>query len=373
MNGNIRIGNLFGIPFYVHPSWFLVLGLITWSYGTGIASQLPGLAAGLSWILGLVTALLLFASVLAHELGHSLVALRQGIPVKSITLFLFGGLASLEKESKTPAEAFQVAIAGPVVSLVLFGFLSLFSRAMDIGIGAEILGVIASVNLALALFNLIPGLPLDGGNVLKALVWKLTGNPYRATVFASRAGQVLSWIAIASGLIPLVLFGSFANIWNLLIGGFLLQNATQSARSARVQEQLAQFTAEDVVMANRSIVDADLSLRAFADEQILNRNPSQKFLVTDAEGQLVGELSIDSLRSVPVEAWSSRQVREVMSAIAVERTVSAESSLLEVVKLLEEKHLSALTVIRENGNLVGQLEKPSILAFLQRQTQVTAA
>lgn len=373
MNGNIHIGKLFGIPFYVHPPWFLVLGLITWSYGTGIAAQFPGSAMGLPWILGLVTALLLFASVLAHELGHSLVAMRQGIPVRSITLFLFGGLASLEKESKTPAEAFWVAIAGPVVSLILFGLLSLSDAAIGGGIGAEILGVIASVNLALALFNLIPGLPLDGGNVLKALVWKVTGNPYRGTVFASRSGQILSWIAIASGLIPLILYGSFANIWNLLIGGFLLQNATQSAQAARVQEHLAQFTAEEAAVANRSIVDAELSLRAFADQQVLHRNPSQKFLVTDAEEQLVGEISIDSLRSVPVEDWSNRQVRDVMSAIAAERTVSAQASLLDVVKLLEEKHLSALTVIRENGSLVGQLEKPAILAFLQRQAQPSAA
>lgn len=378
MNGNIRIGELFGIPFYVHPSWFLVLGLVTWSYGTGIAAQFPEFAVGLPWILGLVTALLLFASVLAHELGHSFVALRQGIPVRSITLFLFGGLASLEKESKTPAEAFWVAIAGPVVSFILFGLLSLLGSAPGfgfggVGIGAEILGVIASVNLALALFNLIPGLPLDGGNVLKALVWKLTGNPYRATVFASRTGQILSWIAIASGLIPLVLYGSFANIWNLLIGGFLLQNATQLVRSARVQEQLAGFTAEEAVGANRSIVDAELSLRAFADQQILNRDPSQKFLVTNADEQLVGEISIDSLRRIPVEDWSNRQVRDLMSAIAVERTVPAQASLLDVVKLLEEKHLSALTVVRENGSLVGQLEKPSILAFLQRQAQPSAA
>lgn len=373
MNGNIRLGKLFGIPFYVHPSWFLVLGLVTWSYGSGIASQLPGLAVGLPWILGLVTALLLFASVLAHELGHSLVAMRQGIPVRSITLFLFGGLASLEQESKTPSEAFQVAIAGPVVSFLLFGLLSLLGQAIGTGIGAEILGVIASVNLALALFNLIPGLPLDGGNVLKALVWKLTGNPCRATVVASRDGQVLSWFAIASGLIPLILFGSFANIWNLLIGGFLLQNVTQSARVARVQEQLAQFTAEEAVMENRSVVDAELPLRAFADQQILNRDPNQKFFVTDGEGQLVGEISIDSLRSIPVEEWSNRRVCEVMSKIAVEGTVPAQASLLDVVKLLEEEHLSALMVIGENGSLVGQLEKPSILAFLQRQAQPSAA
>ena len=177
MNSTFRVGNLFGIPFYVHPSWFLVVALVTWTYGTGLAEEFPSLGAALPWVLGLMAALLLFASVLAHELGHSLVAIRQGIGVKSITLFLFGGLANLEKESETPADAFWVAIAGPLVSLVLFGLLT----AIGIGTGvsgalAVLLGLLASVNLALALFNLIPGLPLDGGNILKALVWGVHGD-----------------------------------------------------------------------------------------------------------------------------------------------------------------------------------------------------
>lgn len=226
MNGTIRVGNLFGIPFYIHPSWFFVLGLVTLSYSSGLAAQFPQLGAALAVILGLLTALLLFGSVVAHELGHSFVALRQGIDVKSITLFIFGGLASLEKESETPAEAFWVAIAGPLVSLLLFGMLTGVGIAIaPSGPLAAILGVLASVNLALALFNLIPGLPLDGGNILKALVWKITGNPYKGVVFASRVGQIFGWIAIASGLLPLLLSGSFANFWNLLVGFFLLQNA----------------------------------------------------------------------------------------------------------------------------------------------------
>ena len=212
MNGTIRVGNLFGIPFYIHPSWFLVLGLVTWSYSSGLGAQFPLLSGGLALLLGLMTALLLFASVVAHELGHSFVAKAQGIDVKSITLFIFGGLASLEKESKTPAEAFWVAIAGPLVSLLLFGlFTAIGFGTVTSGPLAAILGVLASVNLALALFNLIPGLPLDGGNILKALVWKITGNPYKGVVFASRVGQVFGWVAIASGLLPLMLLGSFAN------------------------------------------------------------------------------------------------------------------------------------------------------------------
>jgi len=170
MNGSIRVGNLFGIPFYVNPSWFLVLALVTFD----LADLFAGLGGVLPWLLALVVALLLFASVLAHELGHSFVAIRQGIEVKSITLFLFGGLASLDRESKTPAEAFWIAIAGPAVSLLLF----VLFTAIGVGTGisgplAAMVGLLAYINLILALFNLIPGLPLDGGNILKSLVWKM--------------------------------------------------------------------------------------------------------------------------------------------------------------------------------------------------------
>ncbi len=176
---------------------------------------------GVPWLLGLLTALLLFASVLAHELGHSFVAKSQGVGVNSITLFLFGGLASLEKESETPAEAFWVAIAGPLVSFLLFGLFSVITATSVLPAPlAAILSLLSSINLALGLFNLIPGLPLDGGNILKAAVWKVTGNPYKGVRFASRVGQFFGWTAIASGLLPFLLYGSFGNFWNLLIGWF---------------------------------------------------------------------------------------------------------------------------------------------------------
>ena len=170
MNGSIRVGNLFGIPFYVHPSWFIILLLVTLNFGSSLAAQFSGLGPGLPWLLGAIAALLMFASVLAHELGHSFVAIAQGIQVRSITLFLFGGLASLEAESKSAAGAFWVAIAGPIVSLALFGLLTVVGVAWAIPAPlASIVGLLAYINLVLGLFNLIPGLPLDGGNILKAL------------------------------------------------------------------------------------------------------------------------------------------------------------------------------------------------------------
>jgi Zn-dependent protease/CBS domain-containing protein len=374
MNGTIRVGNLFGIPFYIHPSWFLVLGLVTWSYSSGLAAQFPQLSAGLALLLGLMSALMLFASVVAHELGHSFVAIGQGIDVKSITLFIFGGLASLEKESKTPGEAFWVAIAGPLVSLLLCGILTAIGvTTAASGPLAAILGVLASVNLALALFNLIPGLPLDGGNILKAIVWKITGNPYKGVTFASRVGQIFGWVAILSGVLPLLLFGSFGNFWNLLVGFFLLQNAGNAAQFARVQEKLTGLTAQDAVTHDSPIVSGNLSLREFADERVISGQNWHRFLVTDDDGQLVGAIAVDNLRTIPTGMWSETQVKEVMRPITESTTVQSDQPLLEVMQLLEQQKLSVLPVIRENGVLVGILEKAAIIQLLQGQTQPNPA
>jgi Zn-dependent protease/CBS domain-containing protein len=374
MNSTIRVGNLFGIPFYVHPSWFLVLGLVTWSYSSALATQFPQLGGGLPLLLGLMTALLLFSSVVAHELGHSFVAIRQKIDVKSITLFIFGGLASLEKESQTPAEAFWVAIAGPIVSIILFAIATTidFVTAAS-GPLAAILSLLASVNLTLALFNLIPGLPLDGGNILKALVWKITGKSYKGVAVASRIGQIFGWLAIASGVIPLLLFGSFVNFWNLLIGFFLLQNAGNAAQFARVQEKLTGLTAADAVTKDSPIVKADLSLRELADQKLLNAQEYRRFLVTDEQGQLLGAISVDNLRNIPNTLWAETPVSQVMQPIEQSSTVQSDKPLLEVVQLLEKQKTSALAVIRDNGFLVGILEKAAIINLLQEKVQTELA
>lgn len=374
MNGSIRVGSLFGIPFYVHPSWFLVLGLVTLSYGGALAAQFPYLSGLAPWILGFVAALLLFGSVLAHELGHSFVAIKQGINVRSITLFLFGGLANLEKESESPAEAFWVAIAGPAVSITLFALLTAVNLFTGIsGPLAGVVSLLAYINLILALFNLIPGLPLDGGNILKSLVWKVTGNPYKGIVFASRVGQFLGWAGIAYGVLPLFLSGSFGNIWFALIGWFLLQNAGRSAQSATIQEKLMGLTAEDAVVANSPVVSAELSLREFANEFIIGKKEWRKFLVTDEEGQLLGTINVDELKNIPTSDWTKVPVRELTQPVDPSVTVKSDQSLLEVLALLDKQKLNQLPVLRDNGNLVGLLEKASIVRLLEKQDRAKAA
>jgi Zn-dependent protease len=371
MNGNIRFGSLFGIPFYINPSWFLVLGLVTWSYGDGLAAQFPYLPGGIPLGLGLITALLLFGSVLAHELGHSFVAIQQGIKVDSITLFIFGGLASLEKESDTPAAAIWVAIAGPAVSLLLFSILSAIGFAAHLtGPVAAITAVLAAINLSLGLFNLIPGLPLDGGNILKAIVWKVTGNPYQGVKVASIVGQVFGWVAILSGLIPLVLYGSFDNLWNLLIGSFLLQNAGKSAQFARVQERLTGLTVADAVTPNSPIIAADITLREFVDQRTIDGSNWQKFLVTDRSGKSIGELTLDTLKTVRSDRWAHTLVSEVMQSIDPSTIIISDRPLLQAIEQLESQKIVTLTVTNSDGLLVGLLEKAAVINLLHGQPQV---
>ncbi|GAB4147066.1 MAG: site-2 protease family protein [Cyanobacteria bacterium J069] len=374
MENNLRVGSLFGIPFYINPSWFLVLALVTWNDGSWLGYQFPQLGA-VAWVLGLVTALLLFASVLAHELGHSWVALRQGTEVKSITLFIFGGLASLGEESKTPGEAFRVAIAGPVVSLLLFGVLQAIGVFGGItGPLAAMIGLLAYVNLALALFNMIPGLPLDGGNVLKAIVWKITGKPYRGLAFASRVGQVFGWLGIGLGLASTLGLTQIGSVWTLLVGFFLLQNAGRSAQAASVQELMSGLTAADAVIPNSPVVSAQSSLREFANNYIIGNPVSwAKYLVTDESGKLTGEILVDDMKKVPTNDWWDVSVASLVKAADDIQTVPATTPLLEVINLLSEQ-VPALAVVKpEDGSVLGLLEKSSILQAMQKKSEAQPA
>ncbi|MFM7276281.1 MAG: site-2 protease family protein [Microcystis aeruginosa] len=373
MNGNIRVGNLFGIPFYINPSWFFVLGLITLTYG-GDLSQFPQLTGIMPWLLGFLAAILLFASVVAHELGHSFVAIAQGIEVKSITLFLFGGLATLGRESKTPLEAFLVAIAGPLVSLLLFGIFLIVGLNISLNAPlAAILSLLAYINLALGLFNLIPGLPLDGGNILKAIVWQVTGNPNKGVLFASRFGQFFGWLAIVIGALSILGITQFGSFWTLLIGIFLLQNAGFSAQSAKVQDFLSRYSAKDVISPNSPVVPINLTLRDFANNYVIGKQQWSKFLVTDSEGKLLGVVNVEDLKTIPTSQWTEVNIGRLLQTSESLKLVLSHTSLLDVVKILEGENLAQVTVVEENGTVLGLIEKASILTFLAQETQSQTA
>jgi Zn-dependent protease len=372
MNGNnIRVGNLFGIPFFVNPSWFLVLGLVALTYGDDLAQTFPNLLPGVPLVLGLLTGLLVFASVLAHELGHSWVAIKQGISVKSITLFLFGGVASLEQEPTTPGNAFWVSIAGPAVSFLLFGLLTLFHGVVLLPAPlAAIILVLSLVNLSLGLFNLIPGLPLDGGNILKAIIWKITGNPYQGVKIASWFGQAFGLVAIASGVIPLLLYGNFDNLWNVLVGWFLVQNAGRAAQFARVESRLNGLIVADAVNINSPVIAVTASLQELADLRAISPGNWRKLLVTDPTGQLVGEVLVEVLQTVPRDQWSTVGVEKMMQLIDQTATIESGSTLLAAIEQLEKYQLPALTVVQSNGLLVGLLEKAAVIDLIQQRSTV---
>ncbi len=370
MNGSLRVGSLFGIPFFINVSWFLVLALVTLNLGGGLAAQFPWLG-GLAWILGLVSGLLLFGSVLLHELGHSFAAKQQGIGVNSITLFLFGGLASLEEDAKTPAGAFWIAVAGPLVSLALFGLFTLIALSgVLVGPMAAIANLLAYINLVLAVFNMIPGLPLDGGNVLKAAVWKISGNRYQGIRWASRMGQLIGWTAVFFGALSVLGISNVGSFWTLLIGWFLLQNAGRSAQSATIQEALSGLTAADAVLENSPIISADSTLRELADTAVLSSSENwRRFLVKNAEGQLAGAISLEVLQTVPSSEWSERQVLEFLKPMAEDVQVQSDKPLIEVMGQMEKQGVQALAVTQANGVLVGLLEKAQVISLLQQKTR----
>ena len=369
MNGNIRIGNLFGIPFFINPSWFFVLGLVTWSYGSSL-TQFPQLTGIMPWLLGLVAALLLFSSVLAHELGHSFVAISQGIPVKSITLFIFGGLATLEKESETPLQAFLVAIAGPLVSILLFGILSFLVATVPLSLPLKaVVSLVAYINLVLAVFNMIPGLPLDGGNVLKSIVWKITGNPNKGVIFAGRVGQVIGWIAIALGILSILGISQVGSIWTLLIGTFLLQNAGFAAQSATVQDKLNQYTARDAVIADSPVVEQNLSLREFVNNYVIGKERWKKFLVVDQARQSIGAVTTEDLKQIPTSQWNEVYLNELAKPVPEADKIAADTSLLEAAKLFETKSARELVVIEDVATVLGLLEKASIVSLMTQEAE----
>ncbi len=354
-----RIGSLFGIGLFLDPLWFVILVFATLNFGLGYMQW----GTILAWSAGLVMALLLFGSVLLHELGHSLVARSQGIKVNSITLFLFGGIASIEEESKTPGQAFQVAIAGPMVSIVLFVLLTLLGQALPVSSPASVMATdLAKINLVLALFNLIPGLPLDGGQVLKAAVWKITGNRFQAVRWAARAGQTLGWLAIVLGICVDFFTGELVSgLWIVLLGWFGIRNASAYDRTITLQEALLQLVAADAMNHDFRVVEADQTLRQFADLYLLETAAPQVYFAA-SDGRYRGMVSIDDLRLVERSQWDQTLDR-ILHPLTAIPTVAESSSLVEVINKLDQQ-LPRITVLSPAGAVAGVIDRGDIVRAL---------
>jgi Zn-dependent protease len=321
---SIQIARVFGIRIGVDISWFVVFFLII----VFLTDYFEKAAVGSNaFLLAVVSALLFFLSIVLHELGHAVVAIRNGIPISGIDLWLFGGVAKLERDTDSPGVEFRVAIAGPLVTLavaaICFGLGALISSPDEVLRGATydtdvssqataVLGYLMSINVLVLIFNLIPGFPLDGGRIARAITWKITGDRNRATRFAAVLGRGFGWVLIAAGGIGFVMTGDFSALWFALIGWFL----AQAARSAQVQADFAgrieHLLVGDVMDAEPVAIPEDLTLDR-AESEFFLRYRWPWFPVVDREGRLVGVVSHEAVLSVPEQEHALRAVETVMA------------------------------------------------------------
>jgi Zn-dependent protease len=369
MRGQWQIGSFFGIPFYLDTSWFIIVGLVSLANATEINQQILGNnQIWLGGVLGLLLALLLFASVLLHELGHSLAARTQGITVNSITLFLFGGVAAIERESKTPLGAFWVAIAGPLVSFALFIIFWTMGNLGQQWLIVRYFGQnLGQINLFLGLFNLIPGLPLDGGQILKALVWKLSGDRLVGVRWAARSGQGIGLIGVALGLISLFVIGDAGGAWLALVGWFVWRNANAYERTSNLQSGLKMIRATEVMTREFRVVNANLTLREFAETYLLQGNQNLVPYYAASDGRYRGLVRVNLLQDIERSEWDWLTLQDIAIPLTESPHVGENSNLVEIINQLERSGDRSLTVLSPASAVAGVIDRGDVVKAIVTQ------
>ena len=369
MAANVKLGRIFGIPLELHPSWFLIFGLVTWSLAIGyFPVEYPTLPMVAYWMLGAATSLLFFGSVLIHELGHSVVALRNQVPVRRIILFIFGGVAQIGREPPDAGTEFRIAIAGPLSSLGLAaGFAGLWWLDQAIPYLAAPSVWLMRINLLLAFFNLIPGFPLDGGRILRAVIWHFTGNFYRATQVAVFTGQLAAFGFISLGIL-IILTGYWLNgLWLVFIGWFLQNAAAASYAQTSLQESLRDVTVAQAMTRDCPLVSFDISLQQLVEEHVLTGG-RRCFLVTEND-HLRGLLTLTDVTRVPKENWAETKVGQV--AVPWERIVRVEPDmpLLSALQAMDDANVNQVPVVI-GDQLVGMLTREQVLHYIRVRAEL---
>ncbi len=312
---------------------------------------------------GLLTSLLLFASLMAHELMHSVVAQAAGIPVKSIVLFVFGGVSEITKEPQKPKDELRIALAGPLTSLVIGGiFWLIWFVARDTSVVGAVAFWLGWTNVVLAVFNLIPGFPLDGGRVLRAILWWRKRDQRKATKIASNIGRGVGYIFIFSGI--WLIFGGawFNGLWLALIGWFMENAAAGSYRQIALQDILQGHTASEALTRECSIVSPEITIQQLVNEQILTTG-GRCFPVV-ADNRALGLITLHDVRAIPRDLWSTKRVSEAMTPLDKVASVSPQADLTTVLQILTEKDINQVPVVEE-GRIVGMVGRDNLLAFVK--------
>ncbi len=370
MRGSLSLGRLWGIEIRLDYTWFVIFLLVTWTLAvTYFPRGYPGWTPGLYWGLALVTSLLFFGSVLAHELAHSLVARRRGLPVQEIRLFIFGGVSQIAEEPRSARDEFYLTVVGPLTSLFLglaFGALWWSTRGWNHPIAA-LAEWLATINIALAAFNLIPGFPLDGGRVLRSLIWATSKNLRRATHIASAIGRGVAFLLIVGGLLMIFRGSLFDGVWLAFIGWFLESAAAQSWHRFTLRELLRGHKVSEVLSHDWPHVSRELPLDDLVEKHILTS--LRRFLPVVADGRLVGIVTLHDLRKAPRTEWPKTQVESVMTSSEKVHWVKPEEEIWAALQMMVQNDVHQLPVLAE-GQFVGVVARDSVLNFIQTRAEL---
>ncbi len=361
---NIPLGKILGIPIGLDYSWFVIFALLTWMLaGSYYPAEFKDWPPLLYWFMGALTAIMLFVSVLLHELGHSVVALRYKVPVRSITLMLFGGVAQIGTEPPSAFAEFLIAIAGPFVSLVLAVF---FYLVEPLVVGMEpLLGLakyLAYINLALVLFNLIPGYPLDGGRVFRAIVWATTKNMRRATLIAANVGRFFAFLFIFAGVWQMFSGNFGGGLWIAIIGWFLDNAASGQVHQSVFQGVLAGHRVSQAMSTRCAAVPAELTLQQLVDEHILVGG--QRCFLVNRGDNTVGLMTLHRIKEVPRPEWATTSAAQVMLPLELSKRLDPDTELWTALQKMDRDGVNQLPVTRDH-HVIGMLSREDVITFMR--------
>lgn len=358
-----QVAKIRGIGILIHPSWLLIIAFLTYVLSTGLfPDQYKGWSTAAYWTVGTLSALLLFVTVLIHELSHAFVAKRRGLEVPHITLFIFGGVSELSQQPRSAGEEFQIAAAGPAMSLLIAGICAILWVILP---GEQVKATflyLSGVNALLGVFNIIPGFPLDGGRVFRSIAWKRTRSFRRATRIASGAGEMVAWLIIVVGVFLLLGGFIFNGLWLLFIGWFLLSAARSEMQNLQFERVLSNLHARDLMDPGFTSVTPATSLQHVVDDYMILHG--ERAVMVANGGAVAGILTVSDLRRVPREEWDNTPAQRLMTPRDKVITVAADSSALDVLTIVSQKRLNQVPVL-EDGRMIGLITRRELLDRVQ--------
>lgn len=374
MRAHIKLGRIFGVAVGLHYSWIIIALLVTLSLHSQFAQVYPDWGSGMTWATAVITGLLFFVSILLHELSHAAVAKLHGIPVRAITLFALGGVAQIEKDAADAKSEFWMGIVGPITSFVI-GIVCLalaWALGWDIanepgGPAAAMFMWLGYINIALAIFNMIPGFPLDGGRVLRAIVWWITGDATRSTRIASVVGQFVAFGFIMLGIWRFFSGAGFGGLWLAFIGWFLLDAARASGAQVEITERLRGVKVGDVMMRRFPVVDTNTNLEAFVQEHLLPT--AQRCFVVEEQGRPAGIITPHEVKAVERRRWPYTTVGDVMRSLEGLQTVGPDRPLAEALEVMGREDVNQIPVVQQ-GILTGIISRSHVMRVLQTRAEL---